>query len=286
VSALPGAVSPNALVELDTAAQMPWRDAVWKAESAGPLCTLRPDALTVWAPGESWVRAFSLLAMCKSASPEECLVLTDAMPPLDLVPSDCWIAVLADGHQGPVQRGRAAHACADLRSDRIFRLLLAGRVRRRPELRQVLDLHVLTRTAHGQRVMEQWSRVVPVLFGGGLEGMMPGDLRTDLEELAMVARDADHAITGGFHALDPVVRDPDEWEAAARRYLPLAAAHSPQARCLVEHWLRTTAGWEAADWCVQQSRRRTAAVVLHRLADDPWLPGFRLADLLCPSSHP
>ncbi len=281
MSALPTSPEHSAvLLELDTRVPMSWPGAVLKAAAAGPLCANRPDVLSVWAPSTGWVRAFCLLAMFKSAPPDECLVLTDELPPLDLVPSDGWIAVVNHGRRGPALAGRAAFTCADLRSDRIFRLVLAGRVRRRPELRPLLQLHLLTRTRHGCRVMERWGDVIPVLFAGGLEGMMPEELRADLEALAEAARDAEHAVTGGFHALDPVVRDPADWEAGARRYLPLAAAHSPDALAAVERWLAATAGWDGAPPRRQEEQRETAARTLHLLADDPWLPGDRVADLL------
>jgi hypothetical protein len=218
--------------------------------------------------------------MVKSASPEECLVLTDEHPPLDLVPSDTWIAEV-DGHRcGRAARGQAPHTCADLRSDRIFRLLLAGRVRRRPELRRLLERHALLTTPHGGRLLERWAHVIPALFAGGLEGMMPEELRADLEELADAARDAEHAVTGGFHLLDPVVRDPADWEEGARRYLPFAAARSPEALDAVRRWLDSTRGWECAFAHRQEAHRAAAATVLHRMADDPWLPGRPVADLL------
>jgi hypothetical protein len=269
-------------VELDGTAQVAWQGTVLKESAAGPLCTQRPDSLTVWAPARSWARAFRLVAMVKSAPPEECLLLTDAEPPLELVPSDSWIAVSDRHHRGPMQRGSAAFTCADLRSDRIFRLLLSGRVRRRPALRPLLDLHVLAATRRGSRLIQRWADVLPVLFAGGLEGMMPEELRADLEELADAARDAEHAVTGGFHVLDPVVRDAPDWEAGARRYLPLAAARSPEALAVVERWLEVTAGWERASRPDQEWCRVTAATALHRLADDPWLSAPEVADALFP----
>jgi hypothetical protein len=254
---------------------------VVRASDAGPLCTQRPDHLTVWAPGVTWSRAFHLVAMFKSVAPEECLVLTDQRPSLELVPSDTWIAEVAGHRREPGLRGRAPYTCADLRSDRIFRLLLAGRVRRRPELRGLLDRHALVATRHGGRLLDRWgTRVIPVLFAGGLEGMMPEELRAELEELADAARDAEHAVTGGFHVLDPLVRDPADWEEGARRYLPLAAARSPEALAAVRRWLDTTRGWEWELARRQEAHRVTAAAVLHRLADDPWLPGRRLTEIL------
>jgi len=287
VSALPVShVVATPLVELDAPSQMPWTGPVMKARAAGPLCTQRPDRLMLWAPGDSWVRGFHLLAMFKSAPPEACAVLTDTLPPLDQVPSDGWVAAMRGAHPGPLQRGAAPFACAELRSDRIFRLLLSGRVRRRPELLSLLRLHLLAATDHGRCVLERWEPVIRVMFGGGLAGMMPEELRADLEELAGVARDGEHAVTGGFHALDPVVRDPADWEAGARRYLPLAAAHSPSALAVVERWLDSSFGWESAPAFCQETWRVTVAMALHRLADDPWLSGRGVAELLFPGFGP
>jgi hypothetical protein len=288
VSALPiPCDAGNVLLEVGGgAAPMPWPGAIRKASAAGPLCTQRPDLLTVWAPGAEWVRGFQLLAMFKSAPPEECLVLTDTLPPLDLVPSDSWVAVAGRGPRGPVQRGSAPFRCAELRSDRIFRLLLSGRVRRRPELLPLLRLHLLAGTDHGRCVLDRWEHVLPVMFAGGLAGMMPEELRADLEELAEAARDAEHAVTGGFHALDPVVRDPADWEAGAARYLPLAAAHSSEAMAVVRRWLDSAVGWEQAPRFCQETWRLTVARALHRLADDPWLSGRGVAELLFPGFGP
>jgi hypothetical protein len=138
-------------------------------------------------------------------------------------------------------------------------------------------------TAHGGRLLEPWQRVIAVLFAGGLEHMMDGGLRAALEELADAARDAEHAVTGGFHTLDELVRGPADWEAGARRYLPLAAGRSPEALAVVRRWLESTGAWDRASAPLAEAYRKTAATALHRLADDPWLPGDRLADLLATS---
>jgi hypothetical protein len=270
----------DVLVRLEAGPPLTWNGKVVEAAEAGPLCTQRPDALTVWAPPGGWWRAFGLVAMFKSAAPEACPVLTGELPPLELVPYDGRVAAADRQRQGPVQAGTAAYACADLRSDRIFRLLLAGRVRRQPQLEPLLRLHLLAKTEHGCRLLERWSDVVPVLFAGGLGGMMPEGLRTDLEELRDAARRAEHAITGGFHALDRLVRRPSEWEAGARTYLRLAAAQSPTALAVVDRWLDSAAGWGQAPPSVQEGRRLTAARVLHRLVDDPWLAEHDIAGLL------
>jgi hypothetical protein len=270
------------LVDLVGNAPFPWRGDVVRAADAGPLCTQRPDRLTIWAGSAGWPSAFRLLAMCKSAAPEECLVLSGARPVLDQVPSDARVGWVVDGElPEPVISGRAPYLCRDLRSDRIFRLLLSGRVRRRPELRRLLDRHGLLATPHGRRLLRRWGGcIIPVLFAGGLEGMMPEELRADLEELADAARDAEHAVTGGFHVLDPVVRDPADWEEGARRYLPLAAARSPEARTAVWRWLGATRGWAGTYAARREAHRITAAAVLHRLADDPWLPGREVEERL------
>ena len=41
---------------------------------------------------------------------------------------------------------------------------------------------------------------------------MEEELRSALEELAETARSAEHAVTGGFHTLDELVRGPARWE--------------------------------------------------------------------------
>jgi hypothetical protein len=268
------------LVEVRGAAPISWAGKVVPVEEAGPLCTQRPDHLTVWAPGASLARAFHLLAMCKSAAPERCLVLTDAQTPLERVPGDTWIAVVAGGGWAQAHRGLAAYECADLRSDRIFRLLLSGRVRRRPELRPLFDSHALLATAHGGRILERWERVVQVLFAGGLDRRMDDELRASLEELADAARDADHAVTGGFHTLDTLVRGPADWADGARRYLPLAAARSREVLAMVHQWLQFTGAWHRACGATANEYREKAATVLHRLADDPWLSGHGVEHLL------
>jgi len=101
--------------------------------------------------------------------------------------------------------------------------------------------------------------------------MMPDCLRADLDELRHAARCSEHAITGGFHALDLVVRRPSEWEIGARTYLRLAASHAPRAMAALERWLDRSAGWDRAPALTQELRRLAAARVLHRLVDDPWL---------------
>jgi hypothetical protein len=256
-----------------------WAGRVVAACDFGPFCTQRPDGLTVWAPGDRWAHAFSMVAMCKSAAPEDCLVLTDVLPPLDQVPHDGRVAVLVNGWRGPAQPGRAVYSCADLRGDRVFRLMLDGRVRRRPRMAAVLEHHRLARTAHGRRLLDRWRQTLPVLFGAGLEGMMPDALRRDLTELQEAARHAEHAITGGFHSLDKLVRLPSEWEAGARTYLRLAATSSP-ALAAVDRWLDAGAGWAQAPPDRQERLRMTAARILHRLVDDPWLPESAILDLL------
>lgn len=248
----------------------PWRGPVVELASAGPLCTERPPALAIWTPYASWPRAFGLLAMFKSARPQDCLVLTDRLPPLELVPGDGLVAAVDEAGVGPAHAGAAAFSAAELRSERLFRLLLEGRARRRPELRPLLDLHLLARTAHGRRVLDAWSDVLPVLFAGGLPGMMPEELRADLEELKQGALACEHAITGGFHALDPVVRGPADWEAGTARYLSLAASLSPPAAAEVARWLAAHAGWERLPEGRAEELRRMAARALHRLVDDPW----------------
>ncbi len=258
---------------------LPWPGRVVEAACAGPLCTEGPLELTIWAPGGAWQRAFRLLAMFRSAPAERCLVLTDALPPLHLVPRDGRVAVVVGRTQTAVHRGRADFSCAELRSDRIFRLLLRGRARRRPELQVLLRLHVLAATQQGRSVLDRWSDLVPVLFAAGLEGMMPEELRTDLEELTEAARSCEQAITGGFHALDPLVRGPAEWEAGARTYLALAASRSKDALTAVDRWLAAWPRWDLAPPDRQEELRRSAARMLHHLADDPWTSGDALAGL-------
>jgi hypothetical protein len=252
---------------------------VVELDEVGTLCTERPVALTVWAGAGSWARAMGLLAMMKSAHPERCLVLTDRLPPLDLVPSDGRVAAMQGGGIGPIHAGSAGFTCGELRSERVFRLLLDGRARGRSDLRALLDLHALALTPHGRQVLARWSEVLPVLFAEGPIGTMPDALRADLEELKQAALDCEHAITGGFHALDSLVRMPADWEAGAARYLPLAASHSPTAAAEVERWLRAEAGWHRASAAQRERLRRTAARALHRLVDDPWLGERQAADL-------
>ena len=83
--------------------------------------------------------------------------------------------------------------------------------------------------------------------------------------------------------MDEVVRDPSEWEAGARRYLPLAAAHSPEALVAVKRWLNSTPAWGRAPTQLARARREAAATVLHRLADDPWLAGNEVVGVLATS---
>jgi hypothetical protein len=270
----------DVLVTLDGDAPVPWHGSVMPAAEAGLLCAEQVAALTVWAPDGTWLRATSLLAMCRSADSEACLVVTDTLPPLDLVPADVRIAAV-EGHElGPVELGRASYACAELRSDRVFRLVLSGRARRRPKLEPLLALHTVSRTARGRRVIERWKAQTATLFGMGQDGTMPEELRADLSELATAAQHAEHAIVGGFHALDRVVRGAAEWEAGAARYLRLAASMSPGALTSVDRWLDSVAGWHEASPAGALHRRLTAARLLHRLVDDPWLPGYALADLM------
>jgi len=54
---------------------------------------------------------------------------------------------------------------------------------------------------------------------------------------------------------------------------------SPGALTVVERWLTSMAGWHDASPAGALHRRRTAAKLLHRLVDDPWLPGQALADV-------
>lgn len=258
------------LVEIGGRAPMPWHGPVLGSAAMGDLCARAEDTLTVWAPDATWGQAFALVAMCRSASPDRCLVLSDQLPPLDRVPCDGRVALVARGRQGPTLAGRAPYTCADLRSDRIFRLLLAGRARRRPELEPLLRVHALARAPRGAAVLDRWHRVLPALFAAGLAGMMPEALRADLVDLAAAARQADHAVRGGFHALDPTVRGPAEWESGARTYLRLAAARSRAALVAVESWLSTSAGWDLQPPHRQEQLRVAAARLLHRLVDDPW----------------
>jgi len=279
VSAAPVFDDEEVLLALDGSVPLPWPGRVVVAAGAGPLCTEGPSELTIWAPGDAWRRAFGLLAMFRSASAERCVVLADELPPLHLVPGDGRVSAVAGRARGVVHSGRGAFACADLRNDRIFRQLLRGRARRHPQLEALLRLHVVTGTARGARVLERWRDVVPVLFAAGLEGRMPEGLRADLEELAEVARCCEQAITGGFHALDPLVRGPAEWEAGARAYLALAASRSPEALVTVERWLAAEAGWDQAPADRQEELRRAAARMLHHLVDDPWTRGAALGGL-------
>jgi hypothetical protein len=256
-----------------------WAGPVVDVAGAGPLCADRPEALTVWAPAGCLAHAFSLLAMFKSARFEDCLVLTDRPAPLEIVPHDASVATVERGRIGPREPGSAIYSCAELRGDGVFRELLAGRARRRRELRTLLGLHRVALTTHGRAVLDEWRDVVAVLFTDGLRGMMPAALRADLEELAQAALDAEHATMGGFHALDPIVRGPAEWEPAAAMYLPKAAAHSPAAAAVVERWLARNAGWQRAPLRRRDELRVAAARALHRLVDDPWLSPARTEDL-------
>lgn len=275
---LPPPAEAGVLVELDRPLPVPWSGSILRAHEVGLLCTRRPDCLVVWAPGEGgWARACRLLAMVRTAAPENCVVLTDVVPELDGVPSDVWIAAVGDHRAEAARRGTAAYACADVRSDWIFRQLLAGRVRRHPELLPLLGLHALSATPHGRRLLDRWADLFPVLFADGLDEMMPEALRADLEELARAARDAEYAVTGGFHSLDPEVRDAGDWEAGCRRYLPLSS-RSPEARAVIQRWLAETAGWESS--ADAEALRVTAAAALHQLVDDPWLAAPLLAELL------
>lgn len=267
------------LVQLDGPMPMPWPGPIVPLHEFGSLCTRAPDRLAVWAPGDGgWTRACRLLALVRSAAPEVCLVLTDRRPVLERVPRDIWIATVASGCQGSAERGAATYTCADLRSDRIFRLLRSGRARGHPERRPLLDLHALATTDHGGRLLGRWTRILAELFGEGTEGAMPDALRADLDELGSAARDAEHAATGGFHSLHPEARDAVDWEAGCRRYLLLAASRSAGARAVVERWLTRTAGWESSR--CPDALRVAAAAALRRLVDDPWLPAPTLAELL------
>jgi hypothetical protein len=276
----------DVLVALEDRAPLDWPGPVLDAAAAGELCTRRPSDLTVWAPAGAWRQAFCLLAMCKSASPDRCLVLSDERPPLDHVPCDGRVAVVTELRRGPVRSGRARFMCGDLRSDRVFRVLLAGRARRHPELEPLLRLHVLARTLHGGQVIERWREVLRVLFASGLRGMMPSELTMDLEDLAAAARHGEHAVTGGFHALDPLVRGPSDWESGARIYVPLAAGRSPAALASVNRWLDANAGWELAAPQRQEELRATAARLLQRLADDPWPDDEQVAALFDEAARP
>lgn len=274
------------LLEIGGQAPVPWHGPVVGSAATGDLCAQGMDALTVWAPAGAWWQAFALVAMCRSASPDRCLVLSDQLPPLDRVPCDGRVAVVARGRQGPTLGGGAPYTCADLRSDRVFRLLLTGRARRQPALEPLVHAHVLARTRRGAAALERWRTVLPVLFRSGLAGMMPEELRTDLVELAAAARQAEHAVTGGFHALDPAVRGPAEWESGARTYLRLAAACSPAALAAVEDWLDATAGWHLQPPACQERLRVAAARLLHGLVDDPWPSEAQVAAMLAEASRP
>jgi hypothetical protein len=270
----------DVLLDLGGAQPIAWHGIVHGPSDAGPLCTQGLDQLTIWAPSGRWRQAFATLAMFKGALPENCLVLTDAPPPLELVPVDGRVAVVGRLRTEPTQAGRAAYSCADLRTDRIMRLLLAGRVRRRPGLEPGLRLHQLAQTPHGRAVLERWRGVISTLFAGGLQGMMHPELRCDLEQLAAAARQGEHAIVGGFHALDPILRDAAEWEEGARRYLTLAAAQSPRALAAVERWLAARTGWASAAPRRQEELRVATARILHWLVDDPWPSDDRVARVL------
>jgi hypothetical protein len=270
----------DVLVTLAGEMPVPWRGIVVGAADVGPLSAARPEAVTVWAPRGRWPQACSLLAMCPSAMPENCLVLTDVLPRLNIVPRDVRIAAAERGRLGAVRQGLGGYACGELRSDRIFRRLLAGRAGHRPELAPVLTLHALARTRHGRRKVQRWSVVIAALFSGSADRTMPDELRADLEEFAQAAKNAQHAVTGGFHALDRVVRGPAEWSAGARRYLALAASMSPTAQAVVDRWLEAASHWDLAPTAIAEHRRLTAARILHRLADDPWLHGRRLSRMV------
>jgi hypothetical protein len=258
------------LVALRPDVPVPWDGPILNAETAGPLCTEGPISLTIWAPAGTWARAFALLAMCKSARPEESLVLTDEPVSLALVPHDGRVALVHDETVGEVQVGEAAFSCRNLRDDEIFRSLLEAPPARRSELRPVLRLHSLSRTRHGREVLGRWEEMLCDLFDGRLAS--PSDrLRADLEELADAADRADRACAGGFHGLDRVVRGARAWETAARTYLQLAAAASDAASAAAERWLAATAGWHLEPEQRREALRVTAATALHRLVDDPWL---------------
>jgi hypothetical protein len=276
----PRPVDTEVLVELDGPAPIRWSGDVVPASRIGPLCTQHPDRLTIWAPGPTWAYAFRLIAMCRSALPERCLVLTDVELSPDAVPSDTWAAAVGR-RQRAAYRGSATYVSADLRSERIFRLLLSERAWRRPELQTLLDRHALLATPHGARLLERWHAVaLPLLFAAGQPRRMGEGLRLALVELADAATAAERSVIGGFHALDEVVRDPSEWEAGARTYLPLAASHSPEALVAVKRWLDFTPAWARAPMQLARARREAAAAALHRLADDPWLPGHEVVEVL------
>ena len=279
-SAPASAASPDILVALAGPAPTGWTGEVVPAGDVGRLCSRRPDCLAVWTGADAWIRGCWLLGMIKSVVPEKSIVLTGARARLELVPSDVWVATVEGGRAARAERGHAHFTCADLRSDWIFRLMLSGRARRSPELRPLLDLHVLTATGRGVSLVERWRESISALFAGSGRETMPDGLRAGLEELAGAARDAEHAVIGGYHMLDPVVRDGRDWEEGARRYLTLAASRSAGASAEVHRWLASTAGWTAASRRTQEARRRIAAAALQRLADDPWLPAGAIARVL------
>lgn len=271
----------DVLLDLGGSPPVPWHGVVVGPAGVGPLCADGIGGLTVWAPARGWPQAFTTLALCKSVLPEHCVVLTDEPPPLELVPGDGRIAVVREGRIGPLLSGCASYACADLRGDRIFRLLLSGRAWRRPELEPLVGLHQLTHTPRGREVMDRWRDTIPTLFAGLLQEAMPAGLRDDLESLADAARQTEHAVLGGFHALDPLVRGACEWEAGARRYLPLAV-RVPEARAAVVRWLVDRPGWAALPPARQEALRLAAARILQRLVDDPWPSSVRLTWILAP----
>jgi hypothetical protein len=268
------------LVLLGPGLPLPWPTAGVEADAFGELCADEPDALALWAPGEAWPTAFRLLAMYRSALPERCLVLTDRVPPLEVVPVDGRVAVAAAGRHGPIEQGRAPYRCADLRGERIFRLLLTGRTHGQADLEPLLGLHVLAVTTRGRWTIERWRPVLRDLFADGLEGAMPEPLHRDLSELGEAARAGEYAVIGGYHKLHRTVRGPAEWEAGARKYLTLAATRSPSAMAAVERWLGSVRGWAGQPAAIQERSRRTAARMLHWLADDPWISGERLLNRL------
>jgi hypothetical protein len=190
------------------------------------------------------------------------------------------VALAAAGGHGPVEQGRAPYRCADLRGERIFRLLLEGRTHRRGDLEPLLGIHLLAVTARGRRMIERLRSALPDLFADGLGGTMPEPLRLDLDELSEAARTGERAVMGGYHTLHRTVRRPAEWEAGARKYLTLAATRSPSAMAAVERWLGGVSGWAGQPATIQERSRRTAARMLHRLADDPWISGERLLNRL------
>lgn len=272
------------LLDLGSTARIDWNGPIRGPAEVGPLCTRGLDRVTILISGSEWRRAFSVLAMFKSVQPSGCLVLADDLPPLHLVPCDGQVAVIGPGRRDPNRRGAAAFQCADLRSDRIFRLMLAGRVLRQPQLAALPGLHELAQTPYGRTVLDRWCDVIPELFRAGLKGKMPADLRADLEGLAAAARQGEHAIIGGFHALDPVVRGAADWQAGAETYLRLAARQSPAALDAIGRWFSSRSDWALASPSRQEELRLTAARLLHALVDDPWPSERRLAKLF-PADH-